>query len=70
MGDQGIQFNLQELQYISQHRLPIAVIICNNSASDMMRDSERMKGYEYPLLTTYEADLKIRIFIRLQNPMG
>ena len=40
VGDQGLQMNIQELQFISQHRLPIRVVIINNSSSGMIRDRE------------------------------
>ncbi len=51
-GDQGFQFNIQELQYISQNQLPIVMVICNNSASGMLKDSEYRQGYKYHLHTT------------------
>lgn len=40
VGDQGLQMNSQELQYIATNRLPIAVIVVNNGISGMMRDRE------------------------------
>lgn len=40
IGDQGFQMNSQELQYISQHNLPIVVVIMNNHVSGMIRDKE------------------------------
>lgn len=44
VGDQGLQMNIQELQFISQHRLPIRVVIINNSSSGMIRDREMSFG--------------------------
>lgn len=55
IGDQGIQMNIQELQYISQHQLPIATIILNNSSSGMIKDRERVMGYAYNLHTTIDS---------------
>ena len=45
IGDQGFQMNIQELQYISQHQLPILVVILNNQVSGMIRDKE-ITGYK------------------------
>lgn len=45
IGDQGFQMNIQELQYISQHKLPILVVILNNTVSGMIRDKEKT-GYK------------------------
>ena len=51
VGDQGIQMNIQELQYIGQHQLPIIVVLINNSASGMIKDRESAT-YDYFLHTT------------------
>lgn len=40
VGDQGFQFNVQELQLISNNRLPIAILIINNNASGIIRISQ------------------------------
>ena len=40
IGDQGFQFNLQELAYISQWKLPIKIIVINNQSSGMIADLE------------------------------
>ena len=55
MGDQGIQFNIQELQFISNNKLPIVVLICNNHASEMLRDSEIKQGHSFFLHTTIQS---------------
>lgn len=47
VGDQGFQFNIQELEYISQHDLPILIVICNNESSGMLRTSEKRYGYHH-----------------------
>lgn len=41
-GDQGAQFNIQELQYISHFKLPIKLVLLNNSCSEMIRDHEKV----------------------------
>ena len=40
VGDQGVQLNIQELQFISQHNLPITTVLLNNNSSGMIRDRE------------------------------
>ena len=40
VGDQGLQINIQELQYISQHQLPITIVLLNNQSSGMIKDRE------------------------------
>ena len=55
VGDQGVQMNIQELQYISQHHLPIAIVLLNNSSSGMIKDREAISGYGYSLHTTEES---------------
>jgi acetolactate synthase-1/2/3 large subunit len=42
VGDQGVQMNIQELQFIAQHQLPITVVILNNQSSGMIKDRERI----------------------------
>lgn len=59
MGDQGFQMNIQELQYISQHQLPILVVILNNQVSGMIRDKE-ITGYKGKFLhSTSESGYQI-----------
>lgn len=42
-GDQGFQMNIQELQFIAQHHLPILIVLMNNNASGMIKDREQVK---------------------------
>lgn len=59
IGDQGFQMNIQELQYISQHQLPILVVILNNQVSGMIRDKE-ITGYKGKYLhSTSESGYQI-----------
>ncbi len=45
IGDQGLMVNIQALQYIARHRLPITIVVIDNHASGMIRDVEsRMFG--------------------------
>ncbi|MBR3834623.1 MAG: thiamine pyrophosphate-binding protein [Lachnospiraceae bacterium] len=41
IGDQGFQYNVQELQYISQWKLSICVVVINNEISGMICDHEK-----------------------------
>ncbi|MDR0773911.1 MAG: thiamine pyrophosphate-binding protein [Rickettsia sp.] len=40
-GDQGMQMNLQELEFVSLHRLPILIVILNNNSSGMIRSRQK-----------------------------
>jgi acetolactate synthase-1/2/3 large subunit len=55
VGDQGLQMNIQELQFIAQHHLPIAVVLINNQSSGMIKDREKLAGYAYSLHTTSDS---------------
>lgn len=54
VGDQGIQMNIQELQFISQHKLPILIVLINNASSGMIKDRE-VDHYDYFLHTTNKS---------------
>lgn len=59
-GDGGLQMNIQELQFLSREKLPIAIVVLNNHALGMIRHFQEMyfdahysqtvdgKGYEAP----------------------
>lgn len=40
IGDQGFQYNIQELQYISNYNIPIKIVLLNNTCSGMILDHE------------------------------
>ena len=42
-GDQGLQMNIQELQFIEKEKLPITIIVLNNFSSGMIRDQQEKK---------------------------
>ena len=54
VGDQGLQMNIQELQYISQHQLPITIGLLNNQTSGMIMDREAIQYKRY-VHTTAES---------------
>jgi acetolactate synthase-1/2/3 large subunit len=59
-GDQGLQMNLQELQFLSNEKLPITIVILNNASSGMIR--ERQKRFPHFLHTTRESGYSVPIF--------
>ena len=54
-GDQGMQMNLQELEFVSLHRLPILIVILNNNSSGMIRSSEKRLYNEEYIHTTKDS---------------
>lgn len=55
IGDQGFQLNMQELQYISQHQLPIQIVLLDNNSSGMIKDRETATKRDHYLHTTKES---------------
>ena len=47
--------NIQELQFIATHHLPIRVLIINNRASGMIRSREIESGKDHLVHTTKES---------------
>ena len=58
IGDQGLQMNIQELQYISQHQLPIMIVVLNNQTSGMIKDRESI-AYNHYVHTTSESGYQL-----------
>lgn len=56
VGDQGLQLNIQELQYITQHNLPIIVVVLNNHSSGMIKDRETLRFKSHYLHTTNDSE--------------
>lgn len=69
IGDQGFQYNLQELQYISYWKLPITIILLNNMCSAMIRDHER-KVYNKELHVSVETGYSVPDFQRIVESYG
>lgn len=69
-GDQGLQMNIQELQFIAQHRLPICIVVLNNHASGMIKDRERAAGFAYSLNTTLDSGYSVPNFDKLAKAYG
>ncbi|MCL2792125.1 MAG: thiamine pyrophosphate-binding protein [Spirochaetaceae bacterium] len=51
-GDQGLQMNIQELQFIVKENLPIVIVVLNNFSSGMIRDQQEKKFDSRFLCTT------------------
>lgn len=69
-GDQGLQMNLQELQYIAQQNLPIAIVVLNNQSSGMIKDRETALGYGYHLHTTTSSGYDAPNFLEIAHAYG
>lgn len=68
-GDQGLQFNSQELQYIGMNRLPIAILLLNNRSSGMIRSREKQRYGRY-VHTTYDSGYGAPDFRTLAKAYG
>ena len=67
-GDQGVQMNVQELNFIALHKLPIAVVVLNNHASGMIRD--RQKDRPHYVHTTEGSGYGAPDFQKLADAYG
>jgi acetolactate synthase I/II/III large subunit len=61
-GDQGLQMNIQEFQFIADGRIPILIVIMNNSSSGMIRSREKRRGDPHFLLATIESGYSVPDF--------
>ena len=55
VGDGGLQMNIQELQFIASNKLPVTVILCNNSSLGMIRQFQEKflnSNFQHTTLTT------------------
>lgn len=68
-GDQGLQLNSQELQFIGMHRLTIAILLLNNSSSGMIRDREKSR-YGRFVHTTRDSGYGTPDFKKLAEAYG
>lgn len=69
VGDQGLQINIQELQFISQHNLPITIVLLNNHTSGMIKDRE-LSVYDKCLHTTKESGYEAPDYKSLAKAYG
>jgi len=58
-GDQGFQMNIQELQLISQQKLPIVIVLVNNRSSGMIREREAQRYGKHFVHTTESSGYSV-----------
>jgi acetolactate synthase-1/2/3 large subunit len=76
-GDQGLQINLQELQFLASARLPITIVILNNRSSGMIRERQerfshfmhatKSSGYSAPDFKAIADAFSIPYFLLKNN---
>jgi len=54
-GDGGFQMNIQELQFIAKHQLPINIVIFNNEALGMIRQFQEKNFQKNYIHTTFSS---------------
>lgn len=69
-GDQGIQFNIQELQCIASNQLPITVVVVNNNSSGMIMEREVAKYGNHLVHTTTDDGYSYPEFKKIANAFG
>ena len=69
-GDQGVQFNIQELQCIAVNQLPITVVIVNNNSSGMIMEREIAKYGNHLVHTTTEDGYSYPNFKKIAYAFG
>lgn len=69
-GDQGIQFNIQELELISLEKLPVTIVIMNNYSSGMIMEREIAKYKDHLVHTTTSSGYGFPNFESLANCYG
>jgi acetolactate synthase-1/2/3 large subunit len=69
-GDQGVQFNIQELQFISLNQIPVTIIILNNCSSGMIMEREIDKYGEYLIHTTIDSGYSYPDFEKVADCYG
>ena len=68
-GDQGFQMNIQELQAIAHDKLPILIVVMNNSASGMIRDKEK-KSFGTYLHSTLDSGYSMPDLSKIADAYG
>lgn len=69
VGDQGLQFNIQELQTIYSKKLPINIIILNNNSSGMIKFREKAK-FNKLIHTDKDSGYSCPDFEKITNAFG
>lgn len=69
VGDQGLQLNSEELQFIGSHNLPIAIALINNHSSGMIKSREKKRFGRY-VHTTAGSGYTTANFTKLSDAYG
>ncbi|GHV93951.1 acetolactate synthase [Spirochaetia bacterium] len=69
-GDQGFQMNIQELQFIAHERLPVTVVILNNTSSGMIRIGQKQRFDGHFVHTTLNSGYSVPNFNAIANSYG
>lgn len=69
-GDQGMQMNIQELQYIAKFKIPILIVLINNTVSGMIRTHENMKYGDRYIHTEKENGYGVPDFKKIASAYG
>lgn len=70
IGDQGFQFNIQELQFVASHQLPIYIVVVNNFSSGMIRGREKQYYQGQFLHTTIASGYSVPNFEMVATAYG
>lgn len=69
-GDQGLQMNIQEIQFLVRDKLPIMVVVLNNYSSGMIRSQQVMKYDSNFLHTTTNSGYSVPNFESIAKAYG
>lgn len=70
VGDQGLQLNIQELQFIVQHKLPITILLWNNVSSGMIRHWQQLRYQGRYFHTTLDTGYSVPDFSAIAKAYG
>lgn len=65
VGDQALQMCFQELQFLAKNKLPITIVLLNNSSSGMIRTRQKWRYNKKYLQTTPESGYSVPSFIKI-----
>ena len=65
IGDQSLQMNIQELQFLASNNIPITVILLNNFSSGMIRSREKLRYGRNFAHTTLETGYSVPNFSKV-----
>lgn len=64
-GDQGLLFNIQELHYIAANKLPITIVLLNNTSSGMIYSLQKAQRREKFIHTTSDSGYTVPEFKKI-----